>query len=530
MRNRALWGLGICVLALVGGVITLRQSGALPAQAATHTPGALVAANSSIATQTAEPTIVLPPTRTPTPGPLIPRVFLPMQLSDYLSAPPPDDSPFSVSDRPGGGVWNSPQSLNLAITAGIKYSRIGISWAMIEPTKTTPPQFQWQLTDLALNNLLAQGIQPLVLVFHAPGWAATTDCGPVHNTNDMAELFAALVTRYPTIKYWTLYNEVDGAVYSTRHSSSGGCYGQEDDLDGNGVPDYEDYAHLARDVWKAMHTANPNAQLVIANLAFDNFTPDSQPLGYPSGCCFNYRFLDHMLNYMQQHPLPGGDKYGDVLGFNDYLAYNLAFWEHHSTAIGVGAKADAIKQIEAKYGFDFPLLITEMSAWPTYPSKEGVPQETQARQMVQMFGQMLYYKILVGTWWTWDDYPDTNCGVAGVQCDLFKYGLVDVHLTPKESYDALRILVTQLRGYAPTDAVINNRYVDLGFTLGEVQKRFIYARTDTFSNRTVGVTLSAQQVQVTDMQGNVTSVFGNKRGQVTLQVTANPVYVQINPR
>lgn len=462
------------------------------------------------------------------PGPILtPRVYLPLQFGAYDSSPR-TESRVGAGERPGFLVGRSPQSLNLYATAGLKWARTSIYWSMVEPTNRTPASYNWQSVDDNLRPYINSGVEPFVMILNSPAWAASTDCGPLYNTADFAEFFGAVVARYPQVQYWSLYNEVDGAVYSVYHSSSGGCFG-EPDLDNNGKPDYTDYAELMRVAWKAMHDANPNAQLVFAVLAFDNFTPASAPPGYPGGCCFNYHFLDDLLAYMQAHPPPEGDKYADVLGFNDYLAYNLAYWDSHSTGVGVTAKANYLRSIMAKYGFDFPLIITEMSSWPTYPSAEGVPQATQARQAAQMYAQALYAGILFTAWWTWDDYPDTNCNV-NVQCDLFKYGLVDVYLKPKQSYYAVQNLVTQLQGWTPARAKVRNNYVDLIFKKDGNRKHVVYARTNTFVDATADVTFRAVQLRVVDMMGQISMQGDEGTGKITLRVNADPRYVEINPK
>src|SRR5581483_6198614 len=235
---------------------------------------------------------------TPTPSANVPR-----DLQNVAAELPA--VPVGISDRAGSALAFSPHGMSLARKAGIKYNRTSVLWAAVEPINTTPDYYHWSSTDYGISMLLSQGIEPVVLVFQSPSWAATTNCGPVRDPKQFGEFFGALVARYPQVKYWELFNEVDGAQYSTLKTSSGGCFG-EDDLDGNGKPDYADYAELARVAWRAMHAANPNAQLLIGNLACDNFTPASQPKGYPGGCCFNYHFLDNLLGYMKAHPLTNG--------------------------------------------------------------------------------------------------------------------------------------------------------------------------------------------------------------------------------
>lgn len=458
---------------------------------------------------------------------LSPRVYLPLQVRQWRSEPPVH-SAFGVSDSPSFAVSSSPQALNLFTSAGMVYNRTSVLWSLIEPTNTTPDQYDWSTADAAINRLLNQQIEPFVLILRNPTWAATTDCGPIHNPDDLSEFVGAVVARYPRVKYWGLYNEVDGSVYSIYHGSSGGCFG-EDDLDENGTPDYADYAELMRVTWSAMHTANPNAQLVFGILAFDNFKADQSPPAYPGGCCFNYHFLDNLLGYLQAHPLPPEAQDSLVLGFNNYLAYDLSYWEYNYPSVGVGAKILALREAMERHGMNFPMVITEMSGWPTLPSVEGVPEETQARQLAQMYTESLFYDIRVLMWWPWSDYPDTNCNV-NVPCDVFKYGVVTRDQTPKQSYFALKTLIAELRGYTPLKSAINETVVDFTFKKGKQRKHVVFARSNTFDNPTVEVVYDADRVRVVDMLGKRKTIAAGEKGKVKLDVSANPVYVEINPK
>lgn len=456
---------------------------------------------------------------------LSPRVFLPLQFREFDAGPIPL-SPFGVSDTGDLAIASSPFSAQLVAAAGISVNRMSVVWESLEPSNTTPENYEWAHVDKAIGNLLAQGIQPYVMFFRNPSWAASTDCGPLYNPADLEEVMGALAARYPQVPYWGLYNEADNASFSETGISTGGCFG-EDDIDENGKPDYQDYAELMRVSWRAVHAASPNAKLSFANLAFDNFTPESFPPNYPGGCCFNYHFLDNLLGYMEANPLPPGQQYGDVLGFNNYLYYDIYYWEKQFPRIGVGAKARAIRDIMTGRGFAYPLVITEMSARSTVPPPNGVSRERQARYLVQMYAQLVYYKIDLGIWWTWEDTRDGACP----NCYLIKFGLLDVYLTPKPSYFAYLNLTKQLLNFEPTDAIVKKNYVNLGFKRGDVNKRVIYVKSDLYADDPPSrvVSFNAARVRVTDMFGASRFYNDDGTGKVKVTVGPNPLYVEINP-
>lgn len=450
---------------------------------------------------------------------LAPRVFLPMTARVWQ-----DDSlaelPFGTSDSTVTKLVDAPAAIELMTAAEARYNRTSIYWSNVEPSDTTPENYLWQRADKNINPLLANGIQPFVLIMKNPTWAASTSCGPVNDPEAMAEFVAALAARYPQVRYWALYNEVDGATYSANFET-GGCFG-EDDLDGNGKPDYADYAELARTVWKRMHAANPNAQLSIGQLAYDNFTPASRPPWYPGGCCFNYLFLNNLMQYMSEHPLPNGEKYGDVLAFNDYWYYNENVWQYRYPDPGVGAKAAALREVMAQYGQSFPLAITEMSGSSTH-SPNGVTPEFQARQLAQMMAQGMFYDIRTLIWWTWDDYPD-SCAESP-QCKNFKFGLLTQEHAPKLAYYAQKVVAEQLRGYTADKLTQNEQLVRLRFKKGDVKKIVVYAKSEAATQ----VTFKAKTLRVVDMFGNVNFYQQKDKRRISIAVTPDPLYVEINP-
>lgn len=450
---------------------------------------------------------------------LTPRVFLPLALRVF-ERPPPTESRLGVSDGSLTKLVNSQPAMDLFRATGGSYNRTSLSWAEIEPTNRAPQDYNWSSADAYLNPLLANGIQPFVLILTNPGWASNTSCGPIYNNADMAEFVGALAARFPAVRYWALYNEVDSMTYS-RGIHSGGCFG-EPDLDANGVPDYADYAEMMRAVWKEVHAVNPNAQLAIGQLSYDNFTIETRPPWYPGGCCFNYHFLDNLFGYMADHPLPNGEKYADVLGFNDYLYYNDDVWQKRYSEIGVGAKAAAIREVMARHGQNFPLAITEMSGGST-DVPNGISLELQARQVAQMMVQGYFYDIKTLIWWTYDDFPD-SC-VVHTNCSAWKFGLLDQNLAPKPSYYTFQVVERQLRGLEPVKARNGKKVVQFTLKKGAIEKHVLYAKNESGKTKT----FQAKRLLVTDMYGNSTLYTHKGNQKIKLHLTPDPVYVEINP-
>ncbi len=480
---------------------------------------------------------------------ITPRIFLPL-VSGQLNLQPPAVSLFGASDSNSFTMSRSPQGMTLAATAGMSGVRTSVAWAAIEPVKTSPPQFHWQSADAALVPLLQQGFSPQVLILANPTWAASTPCGPLYDPNYIADFVAGLGARYPQVKYWGLYNEVDLTTYSNHHSHNGGCFG-EPDLDQNGKPDYADYAELMRVAWRALHGANPEAKLAFGLLAHDNFDPRDSPPGYPGGCCFAYSFADNLFAYMQAHPLPAGEQYGDILGFNNYMIYDRAFWEHYYPGDGISSKANSLQMRMSQYGLAFPMLTSEISATSTHPDFPFSFVQ-QARDLALLYIQSAASGLEQSIWWTFADMPSTCSNAELVaahptlariakarvpenlwllpekppsadSCATWTFGIVDEHLKPKPSFFAFKTVQEQLGGWTFSKVVNKNGLFMYVFTRDGKQKRVYYVKDGAV--RTLH--LKAKRAVHVNVYGTQAVLKPNAQGKVTFSVGLEPVYLEL---
>lgn len=473
------------------------------------------------------------------------RVYLPL-VSQEWGAAPPQGSLFGVDDS-SLILALSPPAMNLALAASVSGNRTGVSWAETQPSKTVPARFDWAKADAMLLPLVEQGFSPQVVIHSNPKWAANTPCGPLYDPNDIADLVEALGRRYPQIKYWALYNEVDLTTYSRYHHHNFGCFG-EADLNHNNIPDYGDYAETMRVARRALHDGNPNAKLVFGLLAYDNFDPADSPPSYPSGCCFSYSFPDRLFAYMQAHPLPAGEQYGDVLGFNNYLLYDRAYWEKRFPGDGLVSKVNALQSVMSKYGFHFPMLASEIGTFATDPQN---PQTftAQARDLAQMYIQSAASKLEQSTWWVFADYSDSCSNATLVEsrpniarivqaqdesshaagCSAWKFGLLDQNLSPKPSYFAFKTAAEQLGGWTPTQVQYGKGIITYFFEKDGREKRVYYAKNLDAAKVDIKVDINVPRVRVVDMYGNVTFPEPNGKGKIKVKFGAAPVYVELNP-
>ncbi len=514
---------------------------AIVACAAPSTPIALTppqAASASAsptapAPASASPTVPAPASASPTaPAPASPTVPAPASASPTAPAPAPASptapapAPASPTAAPSPSAYfgissNGEVAENAAIRAlvlasGAQMVRTSVAWRQIEPT---PGQYDWSSADRALQPLTANRLQPLVLIMNNASWSASTLCGPVADLDAYAQFLRQLAARYPDVTYWALYNEPDNAHGEA--SSTGGCFGG-DDLDGNGKPDYADYAAQLAIAWRALHAANPRAQLVLGPLAFDNFDSATAPSGYPGGGqggIFNAHFLDQLFSYMQAQPLPPGEKYLDLLGFNYYDIYG-SYWEGRAAGKGVAAKANFLAALLRQYGFTAPLLVSETGA-----DSLSLGDDAQSAFLVRTFARGLSVPLAHVVWWTFQDFADT----APPPVNTWKYGLLNQDAQPKPAYRAYQTVAGLLRGAQFVQA--------LNISGGEgylfQQNRAGLAVLWATSSAPVTVSFIGQTLNVTDMFGAARAIADGSTadldpasGRIGVSIPENPVYVQ----
>ncbi|HZQ05332.1 MAG TPA: hypothetical protein VFD70_02045, partial [Anaerolineae bacterium] len=316
----------------------LATNAAASVVAATNPPQTSTSSNQNSANTASSPT-AQPPAATQSAGP----------ISSPGGASAPTD--YFGANSNGEIIYNE-QARALATVAGVQMVRTSVSWNAIEENKG---KYRWDYFDQESKTLLDNHFVPLLMIMHNPKWAANSDCGPVNDLPAFEQFIRTLAQRYPQVQYWALYNEPDNQGAPDNPGAQ--CFGGND-LNGNGKPDVEDYAEQLHIAWRAIHQANPNAQLVSGALAFDNFNEQTAPRGYPGGGkggSFNYNFPQQLFQYMAAHPLPAGEKYLDILSFNFYFIYG-PYWEQQAGGISISAKANMLTKLMKDAGIQLPLL------------------------------------------------------------------------------------------------------------------------------------------------------------------------------
>ncbi|HAJ35013.1 MAG TPA: hypothetical protein DCL15_04910 [Chloroflexi bacterium] len=414
---------------------------------------------------------------------------------------------------------NTPYFVDM-MDSGASWFRIETYWAGVEPENTTPENFYWTNMDNLVRAANDGCLNGIITIDGNPAWAASTSAGPIDRVDvrELAEFLAAVVERYdgdgindapgaPVIQHIELYNEPDRA--SLPNTPGWGDHGAE-------------YAEMLKTVYPAMKAANPNVNVMLGGIAYDNFVGEEAEGGFIKS------FLTDVLN-------AGGGAYFDTMNFHFYplFASRWTGTSDGSRGIGLYEKSQAIRSVLQQYGINKPLVITE-GGWHSNADQAPLSSEqAQAAYVVQIFMQSYAAGIDFSIWWTLYDidlnfYP-------------FKNGLVTSisESNPprrKQAYFAYQTLTSQI---APLqfsqklpDTVTGTNQIEAYQFIGE---RAVYAAwlNPLLTTTTKTFRINASQVTERNMTWGIVRTIrdgddGNVDGQVRVSVNGTPKYFEVN--
>jgi hypothetical protein len=407
-----------------------------------------------------------------------------------------------------------------------------------------------------IQDLQNAGFIPIVTIASAPSWTMPTKASGCDFANafmgEFEEFMWAAAERYdgdgdyngdgvtegpaePEVLYWELYNEADFDPTNTVQSyDHGGCWGNRG----------ADYGEMLRRAYLAVTRANARAKVVFSGIAYDRFTPETQPPGYLSPNWdgpFNYNFVADVFDYLRtNHGGEAGYPFVHVLNvhvYNDFRPYwNGATKPYDQEMLG---KVKKLKARLTGLGVpELPIMVTEVGI-PSEPTDSWTnrSEELQAVYVAQTLVRGEVLGLVATQWFTLVDF----------QHELgYKYGLLkdDGGLTEKLGYTAYRVATEQLRGWVYDQQVTwsDNRVEGHRFRQADGNKKIV-VWTDTgerlgkkgLTPLTLDVVFNAShfggewtgQLRVVDMLGNATILSGGS--SITVQLTQEPRYIEIYP-
>ena len=437
-----------------------------------------------------------------------PSIFLPVALKNYdrsLGIP-------IFGTQMYGSTHESSQFHDALMESNASWLRNQVNWSSVEPVRTNPVSYNWNSVDSALAAAREDmgGVHIIGTFEHVPDWAGP-EHGPIpqHRFDEFAQFVQAAVERYdgdgfndapgsPVVLYWEFFNEPDRNEW----------WGTKDKA--------PEFANMLQQVYPAVKSANPNAQVVFPGIAYDWFEDQNG--------AFYRNFLTDVLNH-------GGGNYFDVMNFHAYPAFHINWTQNEGP--GLLEKANAIRSVLNSYGLDKPMIVTEAGWYSNNVIGGNIPgsPQIQARYVVELFTQSLAADLDVMIWWMLYD-------LEGYHHDN---GLVTSSNPPanKLSYTTYTILVDKL---STAHFVRKFSNAETGDPRMEV-----YQFEDFVNQRLVYVawmnpvtTSTTKSLRISASQGIVRSaVTGNfiknvadaedglTDGRITVTVSASPIYVEV---
>ena len=354
------------------------------------------------------------------------QVFLPLVLNRYPYIPV-----FGID-----ASSNIPQIKD----ANLYWLRVNsqLRWSDVQPAN--PSQYDWQAVT-GLNNYLIQasenGLEPILTIHSTPAWAQLNPpgkfCGPIaqNHFSSFANFMREVVRMYSqpkyNIRYYQIWNEPD----ATRELESGmpfGCWGDPNDPYYGG----EYFAEMLKQVYPAMKSANPHAQVILGGLLLG-----CDPRGTGDGYCEHAdavrtaKFFEGVLRNS------GGNNF-DILAFHGYGFYfenKSAVWSERNHPLWrasggvVDGKLSYLRSIMGQYGVDKPIFQTE-AALLYEGSQQITYQQIKADYAVWLYARNWSEKLPATMWYT-------LLGWRGSE-------LIDSNGQPLPVYDAIKNMTTIL--------------------------------------------------------------------------------------
>jgi hypothetical protein len=274
-----------------------------------------------------------------------------------------------------------------------------IPWNKVEPVRTDPPTYRWQVLqglEQELLNAADAGMIITLLILYTPDWAQAVpghSCGAIRadRLDEFTEFLRAVVDRYSAppyqVKYWELFNEPDVDPALVGASSSFGCWGDENDEYYGGRA----FAEMLKHAYPAIKQADPDAQVILGGLLLD--APDSLPTNFLTGVLKD-----------------GGGDYFDLLAFHAYTLYDPGTYNWDTLpgtkwidwgGVVIG-KTTFLREVLREYGYDKPLVLNESGlAWgrPEEPTEDY--DRAKADYVVKLYSRGLALGLANVTWFGW---------------------------------------------------------------------------------------------------------------------------------
>jgi len=289
------------------------------------------------------------------------------------------------------GYETYPTVLQLAVEAGVKWTRADFTWSSFETSKGVYDTEFLEFFDDSLEQALNQGINVYGLIAYNNSWSSGENSpSTAAQRQDYADFVTYLVNRYgDRIQYWEIWNEPESSEFWKPE------------------PDYSDYFELLKVAYTAAKAANPDVKIISA------------------GSCHE-EMIEELFGM-------GMNDYIDIVGIHPYTypqPIEQSFW------------GTAISDFNTLSGGK-PIWVTEIGV-PTHTGITGSSEAMQAKFLPRIYMTLLALGAQNVTWYDMvDDGPDLSN-------KEYNFGILRNDYTVKPAYYAYKHMASLLDGKAFT--------------------------------------------------------------------------------
>jgi polysaccharide biosynthesis protein PslG len=352
---------------------------------------------------------------------LAPLVGVALVLAFLLSISLPSHAsavePGVVSDLSWGiSSADKQKTATAMVDAGVRWTRIGLGWRNLEPSKGSYSSYWLADEDAAVKAANDAGVKVIVDVLESPQWASgsTNKYAAPKDPQDLANFMTFIANRYKgKVAAYEIWNEENGA----RFWPSG--------------PSAAAYTQMLKAAYPAIKAVDPSVQVVFGGLANADY------------------------HYVEAAYAAGAKGYFDVMGVHPYTCDSPTdYWYVNANEQWVGGDGGytpksgermtmysflgyrEVHRSMVAAGDNKPIWFTEFG-WSTGTGSCSEDAQTQAKYLTQAYqlaAQDPY--VQVALWYmfreiSWDGSSDMD-----------GHGLLHNDFTPKPAYYAFRDVAT----------------------------------------------------------------------------------------
>lgn len=316
------------------------------------------------------------------------------------------DEHFGITWINPPGELASPRRMQQAVDLGARWDRFPFYWNEIQPTANGP--FDFSHLDQVVNYDIANGFKIQGILLGAPGWAVVG--GRISLDAWHKYVFETVKHFKGRIRYWEVWNEPDLV-----NAEGAGIFWHWS---------IADYYELLKVGYRAVKSADPDAQVLMGSLAFPHNNEDFFP-----------KLLDEMSRDATARQ---NNYYFDILPLHLYGRAATMF----DLPMGYIGSPDfaGFHNLMRRYGFDKRIWVNEagVGIWNTGTGMEAPGRATMdehASYVIQAFAYALAGGVdKVFMFQLYDDGAGANDPVTGNKAEY--YGLVSNAGVPRPGYTA----------------------------------------------------------------------------------------------